>query len=701
MRKICRSVVSVIALTLSSSLFLTCHKDGDNPVSPSSGNIQLGPSSTVFTGSVSPSAGITIVHKAGDSLDGLMIDVPAGAFTATQELTIASASIQSHKFGADVQPITPFIAINPGSAYAQRPVSITIPVRVPANSFGIPMAYNPRTDKLEVLPIIGLTDTSITTYLADFAPGSPTSSTLSRLGLSKPDISFADLLGLFIIAASSAALDLTANYPSGFLPGVNDWQFTNFGSTWAPGGHCDGQSVTMMWYFNNRSSKGSQSLFGLYDNDANSPATPSLQWDDVLGYRLCSVVQHDFNSGNIITELAALQQKTPIGDIVTMKLFSYALGHGYGPQLVGLGGYNSNGVWEGHTVLAYQQAGNELCVADPNYPGVLTRRIQYTHPIFQPYLSGLNANSPGTRYTKIYFVRYQSAFFNWNSVADRWKEFESKTVGNGSFPNYIIKVLDDSANYVPLTDGFTSTGNELALRIQSTADLKFTAFSEACAPIPVTSNSISLPNGKQRVGICLWDQQNYWAGFNWYSVEMGRTSSDSSTIFPLATGNTWTYTESKYYSNGQSYATTTYTVSIVDAKFAGTDLWFACTDTRGEDTTWITRRFDGIWVYPMGTSYPQFMLLQYPADAGDSFASGPDGLTQVTVQGTTYTRVVPAGSFSPCYGYKRVTIGRTDYFMQYFSPGIGSVEEMTYSQKTGGGEYMSVRSQLQSYHINR
>jgi hypothetical protein len=240
----------------------------------------------------------------------------------------------------------------------------------------------------------------------------------------------------------------------------------------------------------------------------------------------------------------------------------------------------------------------------------------------------------------------------------------------------------------------------MALRIQSTANLKFTAYSEACTPLQVSNNSISLPSGKQRVGICLCDQQDYWAGYKGYSVEMGKTSSDSFTIFPLATGNTWTYTESKYYSTGQSYATT-YTVSIVDAKFVGTDLWFACADSRGRDTTWITRRFDGIWVCPMGTSYPQFMLLQYPADPGDSFASGPDGFTQVTVQGTTFTRAVPAGSFSPCCGYKRVTTGRADYFMQYFSPGIGAVEEMTYSQKTGGGEYMSVRSQLQSYHINR
>jgi hypothetical protein len=222
---------------------------------------------------------------------------------------------------------------------------------------------------------------------------------LSRLGFAKQGISIGELLGLFIIAASNAALDLAANYSSGFLPGVNDWQFTNFGSTWAPGGHCDGQSVTMMWYFNNKSSKGSQPLFGLFDNDAISPATPSLQWDDVLAYELCSVVQHDCNSGNIITDFAALQQKTPIGDIVTMKLFSYALRHGYGPQLVGLGGYNRNGQWQGHSILAYLQAANELCVADPDYPGILTRSIKYNHPSFQPCLSGPDTSNPGTSYT--------------------------------------------------------------------------------------------------------------------------------------------------------------------------------------------------------------------------------------------------------------------------------------------------------------
>ena len=60
-------------------------------------------------------------------------------------------------------------------------------------------------------------------------------------------------------------------------------------------------------------------------------------------------------------------------------------------------------------------------------------------------------------------------------------------------------------------------------------------------------------------------------------------------------------------------------------------------------------------------------------------------------------RTVPAGTFTPCYEYKQATLGRTEYNKRILSPGIGEVESSTYSQKTGGGEYLSVFSQLRSY----
>jgi hypothetical protein len=686
--------------TIAGFIFASCASDSSGPAGPSGSNLQLGPSSVVHTGTVTPAGGITIVRKSGDPLDGLTIDVPAGAFAATQTLTIASAPVQSHQFGPDFQPVTPLFTIDPGSAYAQQPVTITIPAKIPQGYFAMAVAYNATTDQLEPLPILALTDSSITTYLGDFASAPASGSTLTRFGLGKPGGEIGTMLGIIVSIVATQLLDLDSEYPSGFSPGVDDWQFANYGSVLAPGGHCDGQSIAMMWYFNNKFRKGAPALFGRYDNDGQSPATPNLQQDDVLGYTLCSVVQHDGNSNNFITSLSILNQKTPPGDIVTLKMFSYALRLTHSPQLVGLGGYD-NGIYQGHTALVYKQSGRQLYVADPNFPGDASRRIRFRNVAFEPYSSGPDAANLGVLYDEIYYVRYQSAIFNWNSVADRWKELENKTIGTGEFPSYSVWVLDDSANFVPMADGFASTGNELTLSIRSSPTLKFQAFSEACVKLTVSGNSVGLPSGKQRVGICIVNSGERWAGFHWYSIEMGKTSTiDTTSIFPLVTGNRWTYFERKFRSNGTQYDTLTYTVAIVGAEFIQNDLWFLMTDSRGADTLCLTRRYDGIWAYPYRTAYPPFRLFAFPASSGESYASGVAGTIQMTVLNTNLTRTGPAGTFTPCYEYKQAYSG-TEYNLRYLAPGFGEVESATYSAKEGGGVYMSGSSQLQSYTVRR
>jgi len=700
MRLIDSRAVSIAFPLVACLLIPGCQNDSSNPVSPSGGKIRAGSSSVLYSGTVSPAGGTTVVRKPGDSLNGLTITIPGGAFSATRSLTIASAPIESHQFGPDFQPVTPYITINPGSVYAELPVSITIPVRIPKNHFAMPVAYNPSTDQLEPLPVIGLTDTSITTYLGDFASGTSAGGLLSRVGLARPGGEIEFLLGLVVSVIATEVLDLDADYQTGFSPEADDWQFTNWGSCVAPRGHCAGQSIAMMWYFNNKFKKGAPALFGLYDNDGQTPRTPTLWQDDVLGYKFCSVVQNDAHWDNIATTILELFQLNPLGDIVTLKLFSYAMRLNHTPQFAAIYGYDGS-KRQGHAMIVYRQNKRELYVADPNYPGDRTRRIRFNNATFTPYASGPNASQLGVQYDGIYFYRYQSPVFNWNAVSDRWKEFENKTIGAGKFPSYSVWVLDDSGKFVPMADGFKSEENDLTLSIRpASSQLKFQAFSEAAVKLPVAANTVTLPSGKQRVGICVVDQQDKWAGFNWYAVEMGAEApTDTSTIFPLATGNSWTYFQQKYRSDGTRYDTLTYTVSIVDAQFIQTEKWFLVLDSRAPagDTLFIRRKDDGMWVYPKGSPYPEFLLFKYPAAPGESYGSGVDGLTQMSILGTTLVRTVPAGTFTPCYEYKQATLGRTDYNKRILSPGIGEVESSTYSQKTGGGEYLSVFSQLRSY----
>ena len=69
---------------------------------------------------------------------------------------------------------------------------------------------------------------------------------------------------------------LPATVDSGFRPGVDDWQFTNYGSYVAPTGHCEGQSVSAIWYYvNQRLGGGASPLYGLYDDNGGNRPRPS------------------------------------------------------------------------------------------------------------------------------------------------------------------------------------------------------------------------------------------------------------------------------------------------------------------------------------------------------------------------------------------------------------------------------------------
>jgi hypothetical protein len=82
-------------------------------------------------------------------------------------------------------------------------------------------------------------------------------------------------------------LEAMGNVDTAFQPGVDDWQFPNHGSIVAPGGHCAGQSIAAMWYYDQqRLAAKAPTLYGLYDNNARARGTPQLWQDDAWDHRL-------------------------------------------------------------------------------------------------------------------------------------------------------------------------------------------------------------------------------------------------------------------------------------------------------------------------------------------------------------------------------------------------------------------------------
>ena len=265
---------------------------------------------------------------------------------------------------------------------------------------------------------------------------------------------------------------LSGDIDSGFRPGVDDWQFTNRGSAIATGGHCEGQSLTALWYYCTQPDGPDARLYGRYDNNGDVPATPDFWYDDSLGYRFASVVQTDIDSNSFANQMwynlvigKALKQDEngnwqtvdapTIGDEATWDLFAYSMEATKEPQLVGV--FSSSG--GGHAMIVYRIYHGDLYVADPNYPGNTTRVINYAKGKFQPYNSGANAddiaNGNGKAFETIEYCA-KTTVLSWNDLAQRWAEFKDGTIGNDKFPGYQIMYKDSQGQTSPLTDGYMS-----------------------------------------------------------------------------------------------------------------------------------------------------------------------------------------------------------------------------------------------------
>ncbi len=396
------------------------------PPRGTTGTIATGKTVAAASAKVSSSGGTLAVSQPGTPITGMELTVPAKAYTGTKTFEISYAPIEKHSFGDNFNPLTPLISIDNGGEYAEEIMTVKIPVTVPADSFAMGFIYDQKTKTLSGLPTLAQTDTSITVgtrHFTDFL------SRMIPLSILKRDID------------------------SSFRPGIDDWQFTNYGSYIAKGGHCAGQSVTALWYYVTQPDGKDLTLYGRYDNNGDKPATPDLWPDDSQGYRFVSTVHQDINwqsfENKFWTNLAG------VNDDWTWKLFAYSMQITGEPQEVGI--YSNAG--GAHDMICYRVKDGNLYIADPNYPGNTERRIEYKNGKFVPYNSGANREEidagNGKAYEKIEYCA-KTTTVSWDKIAQRWAEFKAGTIGKGIFPDYQIVWVDEKNQYHELIDGYVS-----------------------------------------------------------------------------------------------------------------------------------------------------------------------------------------------------------------------------------------------------
>ncbi len=385
---------------------------------------------------VGPAGGTITISRQGDPLAGLTITVPPGSYASDTTFAISSRPIKGHSFGPLINPASPLVTIEAGDAYADGLVTVRIPATIPEGSFGMGFFYDQATGGLEGMPLVAEDPTGVTVATRHFS-------------------------SFFVSVIELAALPPTVD--SGFRPGVDDWQFTNYGSYIEPDGHCSGQVVSAMWYYIERQrSLGASHLHGLYDNNGDV-ATPDLWEDDSHGYRLASMVQHDTDWDRLMVSL--LYEARTLPDWMHRAALRYAMAVSGEPQLVSI--YQPGG---GHAIVAYRVTRDFIQVADPNYPGK-HRAIRWdeAEQDLRPYFSGANAaeiatSGPSSYPVILWFAK--TAGIDWDQVGQRWAEFDAGTIGDGTFPGQLIEAQASDGSWVPLTDGFETTEPVLLARLR-------------------------------------------------------------------------------------------------------------------------------------------------------------------------------------------------------------------------------------------
>ena len=428
--------------------------------------IKTGTAVQVASSTISTAGGDLTVSKPGTPVDGLQISVSPDSYSTNQTFTVSYADIKSHNFGENFHPITPLINIKCDGGYSAEIMTLTVPVTVPAGSIPIGFYLDAFTGKLEGIPVLSATSTTITFMTRHFLSGNllHTSSTsgAQKVKALEPNKG----ANIIVCSISESLLNAQPIISSGFKPGTDDWEFVNYGSYLAVGGHCAGQNMAAMWYyFEKKSTEGK--LFNKFND------TPNLWQSNAIGYRFCSVIHSDLGEGlitNLFDKYIDRNQDFDKLKLLTIAGTMFITGEPQGIGIYRLKGTRTNGtpIYGGHDLICYQVSvsSGKLYISDPNTPNT-PQYIEFSNNKFKPYNAKTNGHSSSNSYPYITYYA-KTAWIDWALVGKRYTQLMDSTIGNvapNTFPSYSIQVLNGASN-VPLTNGFGSSSDTLRTYVE-------------------------------------------------------------------------------------------------------------------------------------------------------------------------------------------------------------------------------------------
>ncbi|MDD5591616.1 MAG: hypothetical protein PHY18_06825, partial [Dehalococcoidales bacterium] len=162
-------ICTLVSILTMSVMGISCAKGSPDSSEKPDHSINLGAEVDLTTQSIPSSGGVIVVDKPGDPLDGMKLDVPAGAYSDSRSFEISYAPIKGHDFNEYFNPISPMITVKNGGEYSEELMMVTIPVTIPDDSFAMAFYFDAATGKLEGIPLVDETPNSITIATRHFS----------------------------------------------------------------------------------------------------------------------------------------------------------------------------------------------------------------------------------------------------------------------------------------------------------------------------------------------------------------------------------------------------------------------------------------------------------------------------------------------------------------------------------------------------
>ena len=134
-------MVGMIVMLLISGLS-GCFEQSDTAVKHT---ITVGETVEVTMETIGSDGGTITFNKPGDLLDGLVIEIPEGAYNEDTPFEISYSPIEEHSMGDYFNPISPLITIENGGGYSEEIISVKIPANIPAEHFAMAFFYDEKT----------------------------------------------------------------------------------------------------------------------------------------------------------------------------------------------------------------------------------------------------------------------------------------------------------------------------------------------------------------------------------------------------------------------------------------------------------------------------------------------------------------------------------------------------------------------------